>query len=85
MLECIHCHGTLERGHTSYTANRKGHHLIIDHVPAWICKQCGEALFDEETVEAIQAMLRGGQAGGSAGLGGDVRPTWELTSRCLGH
>jgi len=38
--------------------NRKGYHLIIDHVPAWICAQCGEALFDEETVEAIQAMLR---------------------------
>ena len=57
-MECIHCHGTLERGHTSYTANREGYHLIIDHVPAWICKQCGETLFDEETVEAIQAMLR---------------------------
>jgi YgiT-type zinc finger domain-containing protein len=57
-MECIHCHGTLERGRTSYTVNRKGYHLIIDHVPAWICKQCGEALFDEETVEAIQAMLR---------------------------
>jgi YgiT-type zinc finger domain-containing protein len=57
-MECIHCHGTLERGRTSYTANRKGYHLIIDHVPAWICKQCGEVLFDEDTVEAIQAMLR---------------------------
>jgi len=32
-------------------------HLIIEHVPAGICKQCGEALFDEETIEAIQAML----------------------------
>ena len=56
-MECIHCHGTLERGRTSYMVNRKGYHLIIDHVPAWICAQCGEALFDEETVEAIQAML----------------------------
>ena len=57
-MGCIHCHGTLERGRTSCTVNRKGYHLIIDHVPAWICKQCGEALFDEKTVEAIQAMLR---------------------------
>jgi YgiT-type zinc finger domain-containing protein len=53
-MECIHCHGTLERGHTSYTVNRKGYHLIIDNVLAWICAQCGEALFDEETVKAIQ-------------------------------
>ena len=62
-MECIHCHGTLERGHTSYTANRKGYHLIIDHVPGWICKQCGETLFDEETVgESLKAVteLRGG-------------------------
>jgi YgiT-type zinc finger domain-containing protein len=57
-MECIHCHGTLERGHTSYTANGKGDHLIIDHVSAWICRQCGEALFDEDTIEAIRAMLR---------------------------
>jgi YgiT-type zinc finger domain-containing protein len=57
-MECIHCHGTLKRGRTSYVVNRKGYHLIIDNVPAWICEQCGEALFDEETVESIQAMLR---------------------------
>jgi len=57
-MGCIHCHGTLERGRTSYTANRKGYHLIIDHVPAWICKKCGDALFGEETVEAIQEILR---------------------------
>jgi len=42
----------------SYTANRAGYHLIIDDVPAWVCEQCGEPLFDEETVDAIQAMLR---------------------------
>jgi YgiT-type zinc finger domain-containing protein len=42
----------------SYTANRKGYHLIIDDVPAWVCRQCGEPLFAEETVEAIQNLLR---------------------------
>ena len=24
----------------------------------WVCEQCGEPLFDEETVDAIQEMLR---------------------------
>jgi len=56
-MECVVCHGTFERGRTTYTVNRKGYHLIIDRVPAWICRQCGEVLFDEETIEAIQAML----------------------------
>jgi hypothetical protein len=32
--------------------------LIVDDVPAWVCEQCGEPLFDEETVDAIQEMLR---------------------------
>ncbi|MBN1579903.1 MAG: YgiT-type zinc finger protein [Anaerolineae bacterium] len=42
----------------SYTASRKGYHLIVDDVPAWVCEQCGEPLFDEETVDVIQDMLR---------------------------
>jgi hypothetical protein len=28
-------------------------------VPAWVCEQCGEPLFDEETVDAIQEVLQG--------------------------
>ena len=42
----------------SYTAFRQGYHLIIDDVPAWVCEQCGEPLFDEQTVDVIQDMLR---------------------------
>lgn len=57
-MECLYCKGELVREVVSYSANRKGYHLIIDDVPAWVCKQCGEPLFDEETVEAIQDMLR---------------------------
>ena len=57
-MECFHCKGTLVRKKVSYTATRDGYHLIIDDVPAWVCEQCGEPLFDEETVDAIQEMLR---------------------------
>jgi hypothetical protein len=31
--------------------------LILD-VPAWVCEQCGEPLFDEATVDTIQDILR---------------------------
>jgi YgiT-type zinc finger domain-containing protein len=55
----IHCKGTPVREKVSYAATRKGYHLIIDDVPAWVCEQCGEPLFDEETVDAIQEVLRG--------------------------
>ena len=50
--------GELMRETVSYSANRKGCHLIIDDVPSWVCQQGGEALFDEKAVDAIQEMLR---------------------------
>ena len=58
-MECLHCRGMLVRQRVSYAATRRGYHLIIDDVPAWVCQQCGEPLFDEETVDAIQEVLRG--------------------------
>jgi YgiT-type zinc finger domain-containing protein len=57
-MECLYCKGTLVRKRVSYTASRKGYHLIIDDVPVWACEQCGEPLFDETTVDAIQDALR---------------------------
>lgn len=57
-MQCLHCDGSLRQGRASYTVNRHGYHLIIDDLPAWICEQCGEPLFDEDTVDAIQAILR---------------------------
>ena len=58
-MECLYCKGTLIRKRVSYTATRKRYHLIIDDVPAWVCEQCGEPLFEEETVDAIQQVLQG--------------------------
>ena len=58
-MECLYCRGVLVRKRISCTATRKGYHLIVDEVPAWVCEQCGEPLFDEETVDAIQEVLRG--------------------------
>ena len=57
-MECLHCKGKLVRKKVSYAVNRKGYHLVIDDVPAWVCEQCGEPLFEEETVDLVQEMLR---------------------------
>jgi len=56
-MECFHCQGNLVRKTVSYSVNRKGYHLIVDDVPAWVCEQCEEPLFDEKTVEGIQKAL----------------------------
>jgi len=57
-MECFYCKGTLTQKKISYTATRQGYHLIIDDVPAWVCEQCSEPLFDEKTVDIIQDTLR---------------------------
>lgn len=62
-MKCLHCGGNLEQATTTYAVTRKSFHLILDDVPAWVCEQCGEPLFDEATVDAIQHMLRAVEAG----------------------
>ena len=56
-MKCLYCQGKLVPKKTNYAASRKGYHLIIE-VPAWVCEQCGEPLFDEKTVDTIQEILR---------------------------
>ena len=57
-MECIYCNGSLVRKQVPYTVVRRGYQLIISDVPAWVCEQCNEPMFDEDTVTAIQTMLQ---------------------------
>jgi YgiT-type zinc finger domain-containing protein len=43
----------------TYTVANKGQFYIIEHVPARVCKETGEQFFSPETVERIQAMIKG--------------------------
>jgi YgiT-type zinc finger domain-containing protein len=56
-MECSHCKSDLEPGRTTYAADQHGYHLRLDDIPAWICQQCGEPVFEERVVEAIQHLL----------------------------
>jgi YgiT-type zinc finger domain-containing protein len=47
----------MKKGKTTYTINKKGYHLLIDEVPAWICEQCGEPYFEGDVVDAIQKLV----------------------------
>lgn len=57
-MNCMYCQGKMERGIAPFHIDRKGYHLTLDRIPAWVCNQCGEAYFDEPEVEAIQEVLR---------------------------
>jgi YgiT-type zinc finger domain-containing protein len=65
-MQCYSCKGKLHKGETTYTITRKSYHLIIDHVPAWVCEQCGEVLFDEAQVKVIQQLIEDADVGVSA-------------------
>ena len=57
-MKCIHCQGQMKRATTPFHVDRKGCHLVLDSVPAWVCQQCGEAYFEEKEVDAIQDLIR---------------------------
>jgi YgiT-type zinc finger domain-containing protein len=41
-----------------FQVDRKGYHLMLDAVPAWVCTQCGEVYFEENEVDTIQDVLK---------------------------
>ena len=56
-MECLHCKGRLVRSKAPFSIDRKGCHVVWEAVPAWICTQCGEPLFEAQEVESIQRAL----------------------------
>ena len=45
----------------TYTLEIDGKFYIIEHVPARVCQETGEQFFSPETVEHIQALIKGGK------------------------
>lgn len=56
-MNCIHCQGTMKKSHAPFHIDRKGYHLSLETVPAWVCSQCGEPYFAEREVKTIQRLL----------------------------
>ena len=56
-MKCVHCQGEMRKGTTPFHVDRKGCHVLLDNVPAWVCQQCGEAYFEENEVDAIQDLI----------------------------
>jgi len=48
----------MERKSAPFQTDRKGYHLTLDEIPAWVCRQCGEAYFEESEVGAIQDVIQ---------------------------
>jgi YgiT-type zinc finger domain-containing protein len=51
------CPGELEGRAITHTVRHKGRLVVIDHVPAEVCRVCGELLLAPEAVRRIQEIL----------------------------
>ncbi len=52
---------TMIKTEVTYTLELEGRFYIVRHVPARVCRETGEQLFAPETVERIQALIKGGK------------------------
>jgi YgiT-type zinc finger domain-containing protein len=41
----------------SVRLDRNGYHISWDAIPAWVCEQCGESLFETPEVDTIQSAI----------------------------
>lgn len=57
-MKCMHCQGQMYKGKAPFHIDRKNYHLTLDAVPAWVCRQCGEAFFEEQEVDSIQEIIQ---------------------------
>ena len=56
-VKCPVCKGTLEERSITYVQEYKGRVIIIENVPAEVCRQCGEKLLRPEIAEQIQKLV----------------------------
>ena len=56
-MECFHCKGRMIRATAPFSIDRKGYHVVWEAIPAWVCTQCGEPLFESREVDSIQRAL----------------------------
>lgn len=57
-MKCMYCDGEMVKTTAPYHIDHNDVHVILDHVQAWVCSQCGEVLFEEQEVEEIQKLTR---------------------------
>ena len=58
-LECHFCGVEIKKSKTKYALKRQDYQISID-VPAFICVQCNETYFEDETVDYIQTIVKNG-------------------------
>jgi len=70
-MKCVICRqGETQPGKVTATLERNGMTLVIKHVPASVCANCGEEYVDEETTTRL---LASAEAAAGAGVQVHIR------------
>ena len=56
---CAFCKGSLKEKTVTYTTEYKGRVVVVENVPALVCRQCSETVFRPEVVEKLQKIVWG--------------------------
>ena len=56
-MKCVYCMGAMKKGVVPFHIDRRGIHVTFDAVPAMVCVQCGQAMFDEAEARAIEEVV----------------------------
>ena len=56
-MTCPRCCGQLERRPSVHTISRSNYHLMIYELPLWLCRQCGQAMYTESQVDALDDLI----------------------------
>ena len=57
-MECLYCKGKMIRSTAPFSIDRNGYHISWEKIPAWVCTQCGEPMFEAAEVDHIQNALK---------------------------
>lgn len=56
-MKCPSCKQLMQWGTAPLSIDRNGYQVFWDAIPAWLCDQCGEPLFEAREVDLVQSAL----------------------------
>jgi YgiT-type zinc finger domain-containing protein len=62
--DCPLCGGALQSGTTTFTADFGSGVVVVRHVPARVCSQCGEAWIDDAAAAALERVVAQARSAG---------------------
>ena len=52
-MKCAFCAGMLEEKVVTFAYEEEGKYLFVEHVPALVCKKCGDRIYSPEVTDIL--------------------------------